>query len=389
MTGDMNKDWFIRALAEGEPIFEAEVAQALAQQLGLFGHGEALFCVAVSYCDISKLIDDAMMPVQLLHACNLVGKGIPGFLHAYFGAKLRIVMVFCEKIARNAAVDRLYSGLARRLDKPVKLGIGKAYTDIRKLSYSRVDAFEALDVMPSGTNISFIDDIYVSRSITTRKLEGEKRRVIDLFRSGRFEEMMDCLRDLSEQIREESPVREGMPYPTSIRRTVVELLVEILHIGSDAGVDVDAMLNHQDPYTRVFELHGTPKIIDWFLDVARLIHHGMAEVNSRSENNMLTFAKKCIDEHIQDPHLSLQLISEKLGITPGYFSAFFIREMDMGFNEYITGIRIELAKRLLMDPSKKINAIAAECGFQSASYFIFVFRKKTGLSPGAYRKQNM
>ena len=179
-----------------------------------------------------------------------------------------------------------------------------------------------------------------------------------------------------------------MPYPTSIRRTVIELLVEILHIGADAGMDVDGVLDNQDPYTRVFELHGTPKILAWFLEIAERIYNGMQEVKSRSENNMLTLARRCIDTHIQNPDLSLQLVSEELGITPGYFSAFFIRETNMGFSEYITGIRVEMAKQLLLGTSKKIHDIAEQCGFQTSSYFIFVFRKKTGISPGLYRKMN-
>ena len=387
MNIDHRSDWFIRGVAEGDPMLDAASVQQLAEQLGIATVSSAFYCIAVQALDHKLLIRDANLPVVFLNVCSQVGKNLPGFLHCYLGTKLRVVFVFHDSMSRELNSQRILSLVSKRLGSSARIGVGKIYRDIMKLSYSRVDAFEALD-SSSVSGIYFADDIYASRSLTNRKLEGEKRHVIDLFRAGLFDEMMTSLARLSEHIREESPVRDGMPYPTSIRRTVIELLVEILHIGADAGMDVDRVLDNQDPYTRVFELHGTPKILAWFLEISRRIFNGMQEVKSQSENNMLTQAKRCIDAHIQDPDLSLQLVSEELGITPGYFSAFFIRETNMGFSEYITGIRVEMAKQLLLETSKKIHDIAVQCGFQTSSYFIFVFRKKTGLSPGVFRKMN-
>lgn len=388
MSIDSKNEWFIRAIADGDPILEPAAVRSLAQQLSIDLDDTSFYCIAVQAMDIQALVSDAAMPDFFANVCNQAAKNLPGFLHSYLGSKLSVVMAFSVREDRELITQRLISTVTRRLDFPVKIGVGKTYTDLMKLSYSRVDAFEALDVsFESG--VFFADDLFVSRNLTARKLDGEKRRVIDLFRSGNFDEMMSCLTRLSENIRQESPVRAGMPYPTSIRRTVIELIVEILHIGADAGMDVNKILENQDPYTRIFEMHGTPKILAWFLDITKQVYSGIQEVTSRSENDMLSRAKRCIEANIRNSDLSLQMVSDELGITPGYFSAFFIREMDMGFSEYITNIRIEMAKKLLLETRKKINDIASGCGFQSASYFIFVFRKKTGLSPGAYRKQNV
>ena len=61
--------------------------------------------------------------------------------------------------------------------------------------------------------------------------------------------------------------------------------------------------------------------------------------------------------------------------------------MGVGFNEYVAGLRVEQAKQLLRETNLKINQIASQCGFRSASYFIVVFRKQTGLSPSEYRNR--
>ncbi len=46
--------------------------------------------------------------------------------------------------------------------------------------------------------------------------------------------------------------------------------------------------------------------------------------------------------------------------------------------------RVELAKRLLLDPLHNVSHVAQRCGFSDASYFARVFRKIAGCSPTDY-----
>jgi len=381
--------WFIRALAEGEVQLEQGAAENMAVQLGLHPAGERLFCVCAGFSEVSSIVSDATLPLQLMRICRQVGKAIPGYLFSYLSSGLCVVLAFSEASSRTDTVHKLMSAVCRHMTQPLVFGVGKAYLELGKLSYSRAEAYEALSGIPEGESVCFIDDIYVSRSLTTRKLEGKKHQVIELFRKGRFQEMMCTLEGLAEDVRAESPVREGAPYPTSIRRTVTELLFEIMHISSDAGVDVDGLLGFEDPYSRISEIWDTPGKLAWFLEVAQKLYSGIIERSEKAESNMLTLAKKCIDEHLTNPELSLSLVSQVLGITPTYLSAFFIREVGVGFNEYIAGLRTEQAKKLLRDTNLKIHDIAVQCGFRTPSYFIVVFRKQTGMSPGEYRNKKL
>ncbi|WP_231638701.1 AraC family transcriptional regulator [Paenibacillus sp. JCM 10914] len=56
-------------------------------------------------------------------------------------------------------------------------------------------------------------------------------------------------------------------------------------------------------------------------------------------------------------------------------------------NSYLTRYRIQKSRELLTETKRSISEIAIACGFQSASYFTLTFRKETGLTPQAYRKQ--
>ncbi|MCM1136746.1 MAG: AraC family transcriptional regulator [Clostridium sp.] len=55
-------------------------------------------------------------------------------------------------------------------------------------------------------------------------------------------------------------------------------------------------------------------------------------------------------------------------------------------NIYLRNYRISKSCQLLLETDRSINEIANACGFQSASYFIAVFKKEMGVSPQKYRK---
>lgn len=54
--------------------------------------------------------------------------------------------------------------------------------------------------------------------------------------------------------------------------------------------------------------------------------------------------------------------------------------------DYLIRLRMERAKTLLRETEMKVIDIAFACGFNSSQYFANVFRRATGLTPGAYRK---
>ncbi|NMD37177.1 MAG: helix-turn-helix transcriptional regulator [Christensenellaceae bacterium] len=86
-------------------------------------------------------------------------------------------------------------------------------------------------------------------------------------------------------------------------------------------------------------------------------------------------------------HYSQPLLAESLGISSPYFSKLFKQKTGMLFSDYLNEKRIELAKTKLLNNSElTVKKIGEDCGFQSPSYFIYVFKKLTNVTPNEYRK---
>ena len=99
---------------------------------------------------------------------------------------------------------------------------------------------------------------------------------------------------------------------------------------------------------------------------------------------MIRRAKEFIKQnHAED--LSLGQVAKAVNTSTFYFCKMFKKGTGLNFTEYVSRVRTENAKSLLLNPNLRISEIAYEVGFQSLTHFNRVFKKITGDSPTDYR----
>ena len=112
------------------------------------------------------------------------------------------------------------------------------------------------------------------------------------------------------------------------------------------------------------------------------------QIDSAEEKNVLVeLAREYVEEHYYE-NLMLTDVAQKAGISAGYLSTLFQRQLSRGFVDYLNEIRIEHACAYLRQNYLKTYEIAYKVGFRDEKYFSRVFKKIKGLSPSEYRKQN-
>jgi AraC-like DNA-binding protein/ligand-binding sensor protein len=105
-----------------------------------------------------------------------------------------------------------------------------------------------------------------------------------------------------------------------------------------------------------------------------------------SEPATITRARQFIHDH-QTDDLSLAEVSRAVNTSTFYFCKLFKKATGLNFTEYLSQLRIEKAKNLLMNPNLRVSEIAYETGFQSLTHFNRVFKRIAGQSPTTYRKR--
>lgn len=100
--------------------------------------------------------------------------------------------------------------------------------------------------------------------------------------------------------------------------------------------------------------------------------------------------KDRIYKNLSNPDFDVSREIKKIGFNTDYFRRCFREETGMTPLEYITKLRINEARELLIRSTfKSVEAVSELCGFNDCFYFSKVFKKHTGYSPRDYRKKHV
>lgn len=84
----------------------------------------------------------------------------------------------------------------------------------------------------------------------------------------------------------------------------------------------------------------------------------------------------------------IEEVATALGVSKSHLIRRFSHSLGMSPGRYLTAVRLDAAKRLLLHPEYSLESIAGLCGFSGANYLCRLFKKEVGLSPSAWRRQN-
>lgn len=108
-------------------------------------------------------------------------------------------------------------------------------------------------------------------------------------------------------------------------------------------------------------------------------------ISGRRYSDIIEIAKDQIRKTYMSDEISLNTIAAEVGMSPRYFSSIFSKEMGKTFVEYLTEIRMDRAKELLMCSSMKTSEIGYEVGYKDPHYFSYIFKKTQNCTPKEFR----
>lgn len=111
-----------------------------------------------------------------------------------------------------------------------------------------------------------------------------------------------------------------------------------------------------------------------------------AEEPKEQEERVITGITRYLQEHLAE-EVSLSVLAEEFHLNPQYISQLFKNEIGVGFLAYLTNIRMEKAKKLLLSTSFSVAEIAEQAGYGDYRVFTKVFKKTEGITPSQYRRE--
>ncbi|NLM10150.1 MAG: helix-turn-helix domain-containing protein [Clostridiaceae bacterium] len=171
-----------------------------------------------------------------------------------------------------------------------------------------------------------------------------------------------------------------------IRARVLELVVLLSRAALKGGAEIEQIFGLNYQYLN--QIYGFCDLEELTMWLSRIMERFTDHVFNLANVKNKDVIFKSIDFISKNymKKITLEDVAAYVYLSPSYFSKIFKEEMDVNFNAYLNYVRIEMSKKLLLDPSISMVEVSNLVGFEDQSYFSKVFKKMTGISPKKYRE---
>ncbi|MFA9397603.1 MAG: response regulator [Clostridiaceae bacterium] len=281
----------------------------------------------------------------------------------------------------NNIISSIRYSLLNYLNISVTVGISNVldgYENIENL-FKKAEKYARLRyVLGKGKNISKSDTDLLETNIEKRymkilKIRGEKDGISNALNAldedlylNNIERVFDIIKKFNEKRIEDIHIYYLELYV---------LIVENMEKDYIENIDIIESISN-------FE---TKKEIDsWFKNLSRKIFLNYKQWNSNDEINIIRKSKQYIKINY-NKKINLEDVSTSVGLSKGYFSKLFMDITGENFTMYVNKIRIENAKKMLLNSNFKIYEISENIGFTNVEHFSRTFKKITGMSPKEFQ----
>ncbi|TMV49427.1 response regulator [Paenibacillus mesophilus] len=251
--------------------------------------------------------------------------------------------------------------------------------DIPKSYASAVELLASRESMPDKQLLLQEDVRELARPVSRRPIES-CQAVVDAMMVGEEELMELRIGELTRALRE-----GAAPSISELR----EFAIDIVGIVSLALHEHGLQIEHFRPDFSMFKelelVYGIADFSGWLRDLLVPICRAMDERSSQKHRKTIDFIKRYVQQHYAED-ITLDLIAEKVYLTRNYLSQIFKQETGENYNGYLTRVRMEKAKELLLTGNYKVFEIAQIVGYKNNAYFSQLFKKHTGYYPSELNK---
>lgn len=276
-------------------------------------------------------------------------------------------------------------------------GIGSSVFRLRELNQSFREADRAFSsrftrgtnqiISPHSPHTARFDEDFDCDSFV--ELEQTHHVIEKFLNNGTLEEVGSFVDACFQEISEDH-FRSIMMRQYVIMNIYVAVMSFCEKISADSGSQFNGPARDENDEAMKRAVSTAKSIDDIKNYISRLLEQALELRNAasgRRYSDIIETAKNQIEHTYMSDNISLNTVAAGVGMSPSYFSSIFSREMGKTFVEYLTEIRLEKAKELLVCSSLKTSEVGYRVGYKDPHYFSYIFKKALGYSPKEYRSK--
>jgi len=169
---------------------------------------------------------------------------------------------------------------------------------------------------------------------------------------------------------------------------LLELLTVLSRSAVEGGVDVEIILERNLAYVnKVMQIGNQEDLCAW---ISTALNEFIELVYSSQDARKITQISPTINyiDANYDKAITLAEIARASHLSVSRLAHLFKEQMGMTLIDYVTAVRIERAKELLLGTDQSCTEICFQVGYNNQSYFTRTFKSVAGMTPRQFRVQN-
>ena len=262
------------------------------------------------------------------------------------------------------------------------VGIGRTYENIEDLRISYHEALNAQEYAEhlENSNIIHVDNINELDHHTNTYPVKEKEKLLSLIKVGDTNNSRKAFSAFIEKFK--AFIAEK---PEALKVRLYEFIGSIIDSAILGGGD-ERRLNErmEEFFSDINHITDMETVEKWMSSVVVEIADTVAKVYESRSKTLIKKAIRCMEENYHS-QLSYKDVANEVFISPSYFLSLFKQETGYTFVDYLTMLRIERAKEMLLTTDMTITQIADKTGFNNSNYFSRLFKRIVGIRARDYR----
>lgn len=116
------------------------------------------------------------------------------------------------------------------------------------------------------------------------------------------------------------------------------------------------------------------------------LSYSLMRIAKPHKDELVKQAQLWLEDHYAE-NFTVDDLADRFSVSKRTLIRRFNSALDMPPNTYVQSIRIEAAQKLLEETERTVDVVMNDVGYEDASSFRRLFRKKTGLTPTEYRRR--
>lgn len=286
---------------------------------------------------------------------------------------------FACRLEAVSLAEALLERLSEKLDCGLRIGVGKIYGRFDMLSASYEESLKALRYLQGSGVMHFMDITARVAEAGSEYPEYKEKLLLQRVAAGDAAESINAFSCIFDWLKQEYGDQ-----PLKIKNKLLELVFLVNHMSWEYE---PAGGNAEDGYLE--EMLSISDLEALRLWCKKRLKNVIDQINSYRDYKAGGLTKRA-REYIKANYsksITLEDVAREINISPQYLSKLFKEETGENFIDYLTGIRIRIAKNLLESNELSIKEICYSTGYSDPNYFSRIFKKIVGATPTEYKDE--